>query len=209
MATSIDFPSVRTVPWGPARWGAWGLMTLLATAIGGYAFALFADPARRPPFFADSPVPVAVVLHFVFGGLALILGPWQFLTGRHARRSAWHRWTGRAYVASCLLGIGAGFVLAPFAQTGPVARLGFTLLAVLTLGTTLRALERARRRDIVAHRRWMVRSYALILAAVTLRFQLPLSAIAGVPFSQSYSVIAWACWVPNLLVAEWWLRRRA
>ncbi|MEQ1730362.1 MAG: DUF2306 domain-containing protein [Vicinamibacterales bacterium] len=49
----------------------------------------------------------------------------------------------------------------------------------------------------------MIRSFALTYAAVTLRLYVPLSMAAGVPFDVAYPVIAWACWVPNLLVAEW------
>ena len=52
----------------------------------------------------------------------------------------------------------------------------------------------------------MVRSYALTLAAVTLRIYLPASQVAGVSFTIAYPVIAWLCWVPNLLLAQWFLR---
>lgn len=54
----------------------------------------------------------------------------------------------------------------------------------------------------------MIRSYALILAAVALRFQIPGAIISGIGFTTAYPVIAWACWVPNALVAEWFVRRR-
>jgi hypothetical protein len=37
---------------------------------------------------------------------------------------------------------------------------------------------------------------------VTLRLYLTAVFIFGLPFAQSYAVIAWACWVPNLLAAE-------
>ena len=54
----------------------------------------------------------------------------------------------------------------------------------------------------------MIRSAALTLAAVTLRLYLPIGVIT-VGFEASYPVIAWICWVPNLLAAEWLLRREA
>ena len=37
---------------------------------------------------------------------------------------------------------------------------------------------------------------------------LPASMLAGVPFEVAYPAIAWLCWVPNLLVVEWLLRRQ-
>ena len=49
----------------------------------------------------------------------------------------------------------------------------------------------------------MLRSYALTLAAVTLRLYMPAFAIAGVGFDAAYPLIAWLCWVPNLVVVEW------
>jgi hypothetical protein len=65
------------------------------------------------------------------------------------------------------------------------------------------AWQRARAGDYVSHRAWMIRSYALCLAAVTLRLYLPLFGLAGLPFEVAYPAIAWLCWVPNLVVAEW------
>jgi hypothetical protein len=64
------------------------------------------------------------------------------------------------------------------------------------------AFIRIRVRDLVSHREWMIRSFALTLAAVTLRIYLPVSLLSGVEFLDAYPVIAWACWVPNLLIAE-------
>jgi hypothetical protein len=54
----------------------------------------------------------------------------------------------------------------------------------------------------------MIRSYALTLAAVTLRLYLPSSQLAGLPFTVAYPAISWLCWVPNLLIAEWFVRAR-
>ena len=55
----------------------------------------------------------------------------------------------------------------------------------------------------------MVRNFALTFAAVTLRLYLPASMVAGLAFERAYPVIAWLCWVPNLIVAELlWNRAR-
>jgi hypothetical protein len=55
--------------------------------------------------------------------------------------------------------------------------------------------------------RWMVRNFALTFAAVTLRLWLPGSVVSGVPFGIAYPIVAWLCWVPNLVFAESLLRR--
>lgn len=64
-------------------------------------------------------------------------------------------------------------------------------------------------RDYEAHRRWMLRSFALIFGAVTLRMYLPISFALGLEFESSYPVIAWVNWVPNIVLMEWWLRHEA
>jgi hypothetical protein len=48
----------------------------------------------------------------------------------------------------------------------------------------------------------MVRNFALAFAAVTLRLWLPAAVVSGIAFEDAYPVIAWLCWVPNLLAAE-------
>jgi hypothetical protein len=54
----------------------------------------------------------------------------------------------------------------------------------------------------------MVRSYALTAAAITLRIYMPLFAVAGIPYAISYPIIAWLCWIANLIFAEWLIGRR-
>ena len=49
--------------------------------------------------------------------------------------------------------------------------------------------------------------YALTLAAVTLRVYLPASMALGLDFDRAYAAIAWLCWVPNLLAAQWLIGR--
>ncbi len=89
-----------------------------------------------------------------------------------------------------------------------VARLGFGSLGILWLGFTAAAFVKVRQGDRAAHRRWMIRSYALTLAAVALRLYLPASFMAQIPFEKAYPAIAWLCWVPNIIVAELFVLRR-
>jgi hypothetical protein len=102
-----------------------------------------------------------------------------------------------------------GLYMSIYSFGGWVTHLGFGTLAGLLLFTTLRAYAAARRRDIATHRQWMVRSYALVFAAVTLRIELPLLAMAFGGFLPGYQAVAWLCWVPNALWAEWFVRRTA
>lgn len=63
-----------------------------------------------------------------------------------------------------------------------------------------------RRWDEPSHRAWMIRSYALALAGVTLRIYLPIEMVLGLSFRDAYRLVSWVCWVPNPLAAEWFVR---
>ena len=191
------------------RKGGWGIMTLLAFGVAGYATALVLVPGTRGDFQLGmlDRSPVLAHLHFLGGAIALVTGALQFHAGLRRARPVIHRWTGRVY----LLGVGAGGVAALWLATetpgGPAARFGFGMLAVLWLWSTSVALKAILGGNVAAHRQWMIRSYALTLAAVTLRFQLPMAMSNGLSFEMAYPAIAWLCWVPNLVFAEWILMR--
>ena len=146
--------------------------------------------------------------HILASATAITVMPFQFWQGLRNRRRALHRWIGRGYVMAVGLGGLSGLYMAFFTLTGTVSGVAFFVLGVFWLVTTGMAVARARAGQIAAHRRWMIRSAALTMAAVTLRLYIPISQVAGLPFDTSYTVISWACWVPNLLIAEWWLNRR-
>lgn len=147
-------------------------------------------------------------LHIIGGMGALLTGPWQFSPRLRSRALNVHRWIGRGYLLSVLLGSVAGFAMATVSKAGLPAHFGFGALAVVWLFTSVQAYRSVLRGRIAEHRRWMVRSFALTLAAVTLRNYLPLL-LFGLhwSFDSAYITVAWLCWVPNLIVAEWLLRR--
>ncbi len=146
---------------------------------------------------------VGIYAHVFASAFALALGPFQFLRRLRTARPALHRWSGRLYLgAGVLVGGVAGLYMSFFAFGGGVARAGFACLALAWLYTGLRAYLAIRARDVAAHRRWMVRNFALAFAAVTLRLWLPAAVLAGARFEIAYAAIAWLCWVPNLLLAE-------
>jgi uncharacterized membrane protein len=151
--------------------------------------------------------PWGIYPHALFGALALGLGPVQFHRGVLTRHRTLHRGLGTVYVVSSVcVGI-AGLYMSFYSFGGWISRLGFGTLAVLLLFATFRAYAAARRRAIATHRQWMLRSYALIFAAVTLRIELPLLVAAFGAFLPAYLVVAWLSWAPNALWAEWYVRR--
>lgn len=181
----------------------------LGVALVSWRF-LFADitVVMQPMLHQLAGPKAAFYAHILFAPLALFVLPFQFWQRLRAQRPGLHRWTGRVYGISILTAGVAGMIIAPNAEGGVVAAAGFFLLSVVWLATTALAVWHAMNRRIAQHRRWIIRSAALTLAAVTLRIYLPVG-IMTVGFDVAYPLIAWACWVPNLLVAEWWLRRGA
>jgi len=147
--------------------------------------------------------------HVLFGPVALMVGPFQFLPKFRVKYLSVHRILGKIYVACCLLGAVSGFLVAFYTYGGWIASIGFALLAVLWFFTTLKAFQTVRKKEIDRHRIWMHRSYALTLAAVTLRLWLQLlQGVFLLDFIAAYQIVAWLSWVPNLLIIEWVIRRQ-
>src|SRR5919198_2361138 len=90
---------------------------------------------------------------------------------------------------------------------GAVSHLAFLFLGIGVLVTPTTAFLRIRRGNVQSHREWMTRSYALIFAAVMLRIYLPILRPA-LGEHTAYLIVSWACWVPNLVFAEWFIRTK-
>lgn len=197
---------------GVARRIGFGLTGLLSLGVAAYAVIAYRnglprmiDPNIRASFEAHT---TGIMVHVFAAMLALLLGPFQFVTRLRTRRPRLHRWMGRIYLGGgVLVGGLAGLYMSFFAFGGLPSRLGFGMLAIGWLFTGMRAYTAIRTGDTLGHRRWMIRNFALSFAAVMLRLYIPASVVSGIAFATAYPVIAWLCWVPNLLFAEWLIRR--
>jgi uncharacterized membrane protein len=119
-----------------------------------------------------------------------------------------HRNVGRVYLVAAMLLGAAGLALSLHAAGGLVARAGFFVLAIATLASALTGYSSIVHGQAQRHREWMTRSYACIFGAVTLRLWLPLLIVAyGGEFMPAYRWVAWLSWVPNVVFAEWTIRR--
>jgi uncharacterized membrane protein len=150
----------------------------------------------------------AFYTHIFLGGLALLSGFTQFFKKLRTKRLGLHRTLGKVYIISVMLSGIAGLGIAFFADGGLIASTGFAILALLWLFTTSKAYTSIRNKKIDKHQQWMIRSYALCFAAVTLRIYLPLFlGVLKMEFIPAYKIIAWLCWAPNILVAELFIIR--
>lgn len=192
------------------RWSGWGLMTFLALSITIVVSRYFTfDSAVYFPeqlsIYTRYTLPLMV--HITGGILALASGPFQFLPRLRTKYPSIHRWVGRLYLVGILLGGTGGFFMAFHAWTGWRAGLSFGILAILWLLTGWMAYRTIRQGNVQAHRRWMIRNYALTFAAVQQRLLTSLLLFGfGMASADAYIIVAWLMWVPNLLVVEGCMR---
>lgn len=141
--------------------------------------------------------------HVIGGGIALLVGPWQLARWRP------HRAIGYVYVGAVAVGGSAAVVMGPQAFAGPIAQVGFTALGIAWLATTAIGVQRILSGDRTSHRTWMIRSFALTFAAVSLRIQMPVMMVTDVDPEVAYRIVAWSSWVPNLVLVHWLARRNS
>jgi uncharacterized membrane protein len=191
----------------------WGLMAFLA--IG--SAILFAGPYFSfNPAVSRLPLNPAIPIHFVVlaihagaSGIALLIGPFQFLTRLRTRNPLVHRTTGRVYLICVLIGSVFAFFSALFSVSGFTAQVGFAFLAVIWFYSAYQAYSAIRQGHIQLHRAWMIRNYALTFAAVILRLWLGLGdVVLHLPYQDAYFVSAWVSWILPLVVAEWFINQR-
>ena len=113
---------------------------------------------------------VAFFVHVFSALLVLVAGYTQFSARLRRLNPSLHRRVGWLYVVVTILLAGpSGLVLGIYANGGVTSQIAFCTLAILWMLFTIKATIEVSRRRIAAHRRWMIRSFALALSAITLR----------------------------------------
>lgn len=188
--------------------GLWGLAAFLSVGVAlfSYRYVVGMGPAS-PEILGNLFARPWLAVHAGGAATALLVGGFQFLPALRRRRSI-HRWLGRIYATGCIVGGLAGLRLAFGTTAGVFAGVGFGLLALLWIYATTQAWRFAREGRFEEHRRWMIRSFAMTFAAVTLRLYLPIAPMLGYDFMVGYRLTAWVSWMPNLILAEIWMRRQ-
>lgn len=186
----------------------WILLGLLAIGVGLYPllYLIMDEPegillSKSEALLSNVIWKTGFFLHIIPGGIALLVGWTQFSAKIRRDKVHLHRLLGKIYVSAALVSGLAGFSIAWFATGGIVAKIGFALLGFLWFATTLLAYFSILKGDTLRHEKMMIFSYALCFAAVTLRLWLPLLILSIGDFIPAYRIVAWLCWIPNLLFA--------
>ncbi|TAE51279.1 MAG: DUF2306 domain-containing protein [Bacteroidetes bacterium] len=151
----------------------------------------------------------AFFIHVYASMWVLLAGFTQFSAGIRRQMPQVHRVMGYIYLLDILFITGpASLVMSFYANGGLSSRIAFATLALLWLFSTAQAWRYARARKWRLHQDWMIRSFALTLSALTLRaWKLGIIWALAPPPMDVYRVVAWLGWVPNLLLAEYLIRR--
>lgn len=145
--------------------------------------------------------------HIIAAPLALLIGTFQVMFRYERRWAKAHRWLGIVYALLILcMAAPGGFIMSFYAMGGPLGTLGFAMLSALWFGFTWQAWQLARTGQYAQHRCYMLRSYVLTLSAISLRL-LSFAFIHYGNYSgeESYLLVSWLSWVPQLLLLEGWL----
>lgn len=199
-------------------WALWGLLAASAVGIAVYSAQTYlvggVERNQIPlnDLFASHYVSIAV--HAVPSSLALLIGPFQFLTRIRVRYPKAHRIAGQIYMVSIVLGSIAALFAATYSVSGFSVQVAFYILTAAWLYTLYQAYTTIRRGEVQLHRIWMIRNYALTFAAVSLRVYL-MTGLAlqerffpSLTFDDIYHASAWASFLVNVLVAEYFIVQR-
>jgi hypothetical protein len=216
-------PQKRKAPSRKRSW-VWlviGLILLSAIPLTGGAFRLNelssgAEITQDNARFFASPLPV--VLHIVGASVYALLGAFQFVSRLWQRGVSWHRWVGRLLLvpSGLIVALSGLWMTLFYPGTNSTAGAGALLLYVLRLVfgsgmffSIIFGFIAIRRGDMIRHRSWMTRAYAIGLGAGTQALTGMVGALTiGTPNELEHALLMGAAWVINLAVAEWAIRRR-
>lgn len=155
--------------------------------------------------------PVAWFAHVLAGVAFGITGPVQFVRALRHRFGALHRVSGRIFVVSgAVLGLSGLALLAQVTSLRtPLADGARGLFGLALLGALALALAAIRDRDVMRHRAWMIRAYAIGmgLGAVGLVF-FPIYLVTGqAPTGLGSDLLFVGSWLMSILLGEAIIRR--
>ena len=200
----------------PAAKTSWGVPTALIVlslipVLAGSLRVL--EIAGGPHILPANPrtdaVPAPVVVHIIAAAVYAFLGAFQF-SARLRRRPDWHRRSGRLLVGAGMLVALSGLWMTLFYTGAPGGDLLWAvrlLVATAMAASIVLGFTAIRRRDTTAHRAWMIRAYALAVAAGTQAFTQGIGEALFGTRDLSTALSVSSGWVINAAVAEWVIRR--
>lgn len=121
-----------------------------------------------------------------------------------------HRNAGKIYIFFILIfAAPSGIYMGIFANGGFLSKISFVNLGSLWWFSTFKAYRLARQKKFSEHKKWMWRSFALTISAITLRMWKVIIVYLFHPNPMDvYQIIAWLGWVPNLILIEYLITKK-
>jgi uncharacterized membrane protein len=180
---------------------ALALLALWFIVTQALRYADYSQATYGPSFW---PRRWALIPHILGGLTALTTGLVQLWLGLTNRVAGLHRVLGKVYATGILVAAIGGYWLAVTIPPSDVAyATGLFMLCTAWVITTGMALFAIRRRNVIQHREWMLRSYTVTFAFVTFRlFAMALGKLHIVSADNASTIMAWACWAVPLILVE-------
>ncbi len=187
----------------------WFCMSFLAILISLYAITYLViglrfgiEEMKSDALLSNTFYRIGFYTHIIFAAIALLVGWVQFSSKIRNRNLRLHRVIGKVYILTALLGSLGGIYIGFSSTGGLVPAAGFISLGLVWFYSTLRGYLTIMDKKIEQHQRIMIYSYACCFAGVTLRAYQPFLNMYFGDFISAYKIVAWLCWVPNLIVAS-------
>jgi len=188
----------------PLKWLLWAVLVALSAwyLYDNVLYAFFRD--RSDESLGRT---LSRFAHLLVAVPLLLIAPLQFSRRVRMRWPRWHRRAGQAYLVGAMIGaLLAVYLGVTIRYEG--SRIPLALFGVVWLGFSMAAWACARRRDFVAHQRFMIRGYVLAMAFVWVRVMYDFQH-EMFPFISNVDVRdttrEWLSFVAPLLVVETWL----
>ena len=164
----------------------------------------------KQPYIHILPWKIAFYTHVFSIIFALLAGFTQFSNIILKQHKQLHHVMGKIYVYDILIiNFPAAMIMGIFANGGLPTKTAFVILDCLWFWFTLQAIIAIKNKNVVKHKQYMIRSYALTLSAITLRlWKIIIGGLVHIDPTTLYMIDAWMGFVPNLLFAEWLIRRK-
>jgi Predicted membrane protein (DUF2306) len=166
--------------------------------------------AERSFLFRSNFYNACFYIHIFAGSLCILTALIQFSRYILKKTKAVHRWSGKIYVFVVLfLGAPTGLYMSFFAKGSFWERILFMFMAASWFFSTLNGLTAIHKRNILSHKIWMMRSYAMAMTAVTFRVYHILFFLLDWGNLENYELSLWISVIGNMLFAEWIIYRQS
>lgn len=200
----------RTAWWVPTGLILLSIIPLIFGIVRLNELASGAEVTPANARFFESPSPV--VIHIITAAVYALLGAFQFVSRLWKYGTRWHRWVGRLLVPfGLLVGLSGVWMTVFYPRPEGASDLLYVLRLFFGFGMVLSislGFISIRRRDIIQHRAWMMRAYAIGLGAGTqVLTGMAGALLLGKPNEFENALLMGAAWMINLAVAEWIIRK--